>query len=86
MCVYNVLCVYIMCCVCFKTMENILLLFSDVFQNECILARNKCCNMELDRIIISSRLFNQNLTVSHPSKICSAFSAGKMSQVVFVTA
>jgi len=42
--------------------------------------------MELDQLIIGNRLFSQKLTVSHPAKKCSAFSANKMSQVVFMTA
>jgi hypothetical protein len=65
------------CSMCFKTMENLLLLGSDVLQNECILATNQSCNMELDQLIISSRLFSQKLTVSHPAKKSSAFSAKK---------
>jgi len=64
---------------------KLLLLVSDMLQNECILATNQRYNMELDQLVISSRLFSQKLTVPQPAKKCSAFSANKMSQVVFLT-
>jgi hypothetical protein len=71
---------------CFTTMEKILLLISDVLHNERVIATNKCFNMDFDQLSISSRLFSQKLTVSHPAKKRSFFSANNMPLVVFATA